>query len=82
MAWVQFNDSMRRRHQPLNRRSATGACGRVEIEVPAPKLDLTNVDAFYEMYYVRIPTSIKSVGRIVRAWSVGEWPGAPPAYRT
>jgi hypothetical protein len=36
MAWVQFNDSMppsRRRRQPLNRRSVTGACGRVEIEV-------------------------------------------------
>jgi hypothetical protein len=34
-----------RRQQPLNRRSATGPA-RVEIEVPALKLDLTNVDAF------------------------------------
>ena len=38
----------RRQHQPLNRQSATGALKRVEIEVPAQKLDLTNVDAFYQ----------------------------------
>jgi hypothetical protein len=56
----------------LNRRSATGARERVEIEVPAPKLDLTNVDAFHQMYSVRVPTSIKSVGRTVRTWSVRE----------
>jgi hypothetical protein len=34
IAWVQFNDSMppsRRRHQRLNRQSATGAHERVEI---------------------------------------------------
>jgi hypothetical protein len=70
MAWVQSNDSLlpsRRRHQPLNRRSPTGARGRVEIEVPAPKLDLTNVDAFHRMYSVRVPTSIKSFGAMVRA---------------
>ena len=57
---------------PPNRRSATGARERVEIEVPAPKLDLTNVDALHEMYSVRVPTSIKSVRRIVRAWNVRE----------
>jgi len=69
---IQRIDAPSRRRQPLNRRSATGAGGRAEIEVPAPKLDLTNVDAFHQMYSVRVPTSIKSVGRIVRAWSVRE----------
>jgi hypothetical protein len=45
---VQFNEMppSRRRHQPPNRQNAAGACRRVEIEIPAPKLDLTNVDAF------------------------------------
>ena len=51
IAWVQFNDSMPpspRQHQPLNLQSATCAHERVEIEVPARKLDLTNVDAFHQ----------------------------------
>jgi hypothetical protein len=71
-----------RRRQPLKRRSATSARDRVEIEVPAPKLDLTNVDAFHQMYSVRVPTSIKTVDWTVRAWSVGDWPELPPAQQT
>ncbi len=62
----------RRQHQPLNLQSAISAHERVEIEVPARKLDLTNVDAFHQRTLSRVPTSIKPVGRIVCAWSVGE----------
>jgi hypothetical protein len=36
----------RRQHQPLN---ATSEHKRAEIEVQARKLDLTNVDAFYQL---------------------------------
>src|SRR5260370_20644361 len=64
---------------PLNLQSATGAHERVEV--PARKLDLTNVDTFSITDLVRVPTSIKPVGRIVCAWSGGELSSSPPAYR-
>jgi hypothetical protein len=69
----------RRQHQPLNRQSATGAHERVEIEVPVQKLELTNVDAFYQL---TLSASPKPVGGIVATWSVEEWPRLPLAYRT
>ena len=53
----------------------------LEVEDPALKLNLRNVHAFHHTYLVRVLTSIKPIGQIVWAWSVGEWPRFPPAYR-
>ena len=48
----------------------------LEVEDPALKLNLTNVDAFHHTYLVRVLTSIKPIGQIVWAWNVGEWPNS------
>ena len=52
---------------PLNRQSAIGAHERAEIEVPIQKLELTNVDAFYQLTLVRVPqTGWRNCGHVER----------------
>jgi hypothetical protein len=66
----------RRQHQPLNRQSAIGAHERAEIEVPVQKLELTNVDAFYQI------TLSASPNRLAELWPRGALRSLRLAYRT